>query len=209
MIYNICLVYSIYFNDLKILFILLSILIAFSIILFIFTSKYEMPNYPFTICISSIIMSIIWIWFIANILIDLLTTIANLMNIPDSFLGMTILAYGNSIPDLILNLSFVRLGYGQMALSGTIAGPLFSILIGLGLPLLKMNTKKGIIKINFINKQNLIILLCLGFLVGNLLLLVTQAKICKYHLNVNIAIIRFVIYFAFLTFICLFTFIQL
>ena len=141
MIYNICLVYSIYFNDLKILFILLSILIAFSIILFIFTSKYEMPNYPFTICISSIIMSIIWIWFIANILIDLLTTIANLMNIPDSFLGMTILAYGNSIPDLILNLSFVRLGYGQMALSGTIAGPLFSILIGLGLPLLKMNIK--------------------------------------------------------------------
>ena len=209
MIYNICLVYSIYFNDLKILFILLSILIAFSIILFIFTSKYEMPNYPFTICISSIIMSIIWIWFIANILIDLLTTIANLMNIPDSFLGMTILAYGNSIPDLILNLSFVRLGYGQMALSGTIAGPLFSILIGLGLPLLKMNTKKGIKKINFINKQNLIILLCLGFLVGNLLLLGTQTKICKYHLNVNIAIILFFFYFAFLTFICLFTFIKL
>ena len=77
-----------------------------------------MPNCPLIICIYSIIMSIIWIWFIANILVDLLTTIANLMNIPDIFLGMTILTYGNSTPDLILNLSFVKLGYGQMALSG-------------------------------------------------------------------------------------------
>ena len=85
-----------------------------------------MPNYPFIICISSILMSIIWIWFVANILIDLLTTLANLMNIPDIFLGMTILTYGNSVPDLILNLSFVKLGYGQMALSTSIAGPLRS-----------------------------------------------------------------------------------
>ena len=82
-----------------------------------------MPNYPFIICISSILMSIIWIWFVANILIDLLTTLANLMNIPDIFLGMTILTYGNSVPDLILNLSFVKLGYGQMALSTSIATP--------------------------------------------------------------------------------------
>ena len=193
----------------KILFIILPIMIAVSIILFIFTSKYEMPNYPFIICIFSVIMSIIWIWFIANILIDLLTTIANLLNIPDIFLGMTILTYGNSIPDLILNLSFVKLGYGQMALSGSIAGPLFSILIGLGLPLLKMNIRKGKIDIDFFNKHNLINILCLGFLLGNLLGLGIHAKLCKYRLNLKVAIIRFVFYFVFLIVICLFTFIKI
>ena len=168
-----------------------------------------MPNFPLIICIYSIIMSIIWIWFIANIVIDLLTTIANLMNIPDIFLGMTILTYGNSTPDLILNLSFVKLGYGQMALSGSIAGPLFNILIGLGLPLLKMNINKGIIRIDFFNKQNLINILCLGFLFLNIIVLGIHAKYCKYNLDIKVAIIRFAFYFVFLTFICLFTFIKI
>ena len=167
-----------------------------------------MPNCPLIICIYSIIMSIIWIWFIANILIDLLTTIANLINIPDIFLGMTILAYGNSTPDLILNLSFVKLGYGQMALSGSIAGPLFNILIGLGLPLIKMNIKKGTIGLDFFNKQNLINILCLGFLFLNIITLGIHAKYCKYNLDIKVAIIRFAFYFVFLTFICLFTFIK-
>ena len=145
----------------KLLFIIIPIMIALSIALYFLTSKYEMPNYPFIICMFSIVMSIIWIWFTANILIDLLTTIANLMGIPDIFLGMTILTYGNSVPDLILNLSFVKLGYGQMALSGTIAGPLFSILIGLGLPLIlyiiynnKIYFIKGIIKNEYKKRKN-------------------------------------------------------
>ena len=168
-----------------------------------------MPNYPLIICIYSIIMSIIWIWFIANILIDLLTTIANLMNIPDIFLGMTILTYGNSTPDLILNLSFVKLGYGQMALSGSIAGPLFNILIGLGIPLLKMNIEKGTIGIDFFNKQNLINILCLGFLFLNIISLGIHAKYCKYNLDIKVAIIRFAFYFVFLTIICLLTFIKI
>ena len=183
-------------------------MIILSIVLFIFTSKYEMPNYPFIICLFSIMMSIIWIWFIANILIDLLTTIANLMNIPDIFLGMTILTYGNSTPDLILNLSFVKLGYGEMALSGSIAGPLFNILIGLGLPLLKMNIQKGRIDIDFFNKQNLINILCLGFLIGNLIFLGVHSKLCNYNLNMKVAFIRFAFYFVFLTFICVFTFLK-
>ena len=42
-------------------------------------------------------------------------TIANMLNINESFLGMTILTYGNSISDLMLNLSLVKLGYGEMA----------------------------------------------------------------------------------------------
>ena len=165
-----------------------------------------MPNYPFIICIFSIIISIIWIWFIASVLIDLLMTISNLMNIPDIFLGMTILTYGNSIPDLILNLSFVKMGYGQMALSGAISGPLFNLLIGLGLPLLKMNIRKGNIDIDFFNRHYIIIVLCLGFLFGNLLILAIHANLSDYHLNMKIAIIRFTFYFGFLIIISFFTF---
>ena len=167
-----------------------------------------MPKCPIIMCIFSLIMSLIWIWFTANILIALLMAIATLMNIPDSFLGMTILTYGNSVSDLMLNLSLVKLGYGEMALSGSIAGPLFNLLIGLGLPLLKLNIKQGAINIDFFNKTNSIAVICLGFLLVNLIALGIQAKLIKYHLNIKLALVRFLFYFIFFCLICLITFIK-
>ena len=167
-----------------------------------------MPNYPILICILTLIMSLIWIWFTANILISLLMTIANLMNINQSFLGMTILTYGNSISDLMLNLSLVKFGYGEMALSGSISGPLFNLLIGLGIPLVKLNIKKGGINIDIFNKNNSIGIICLILLIGNLITLGIQAKIVNYHLNIKLAIIRYIFYFLFFVIICFITFIK-
>ncbi len=39
---------------------------------------------------------------------------------------MTILAWGNSIGDLVADLSVVKQGYPRMAISAAIGGPLFS-----------------------------------------------------------------------------------
>lgn len=153
-------------------------------------------------------MSLIWIWFIANILISLLMTIANLININQSFLGMTLLTYGNSISDLMLNLSLVKIGYGEMALSGSISGPLFNLLIGLGIPLIRLNIKKGGINIDIFNKNNSIGIICLALLIGNLITLGIQAKKDNYHLNIKLAIIRFVFYFLFFIIICFITFMK-
>ena len=128
------------------------IIIVISFILYYYSSSNNiLLNYPIIINVFTLIMSLVWIWFTANILISLLMTIANLMNINESFLGMTILTYGNSVSDLMLNLSLVKLGYGEMALSGSISGPLFNLLIGLGIPLLKLNIKEGGINIDIFN----------------------------------------------------------
>lgn len=183
------------------------IIAIISLIFWCCTNKYEMPHCPMTISFFTLVLSLIWIWFTANILVSLLMTIANLMNIPDSFLGMTILTYGNSVPDLMLNLSLVKLGYGEMALSGSIAGPLFNLLMGLGLPLLKLNLKKGGIDIVFFDKSNIIGVICLGFLFVNLIALGIQAKISDYHLNIKLAVIRFVFYILFFVLICIMIFV--
>ena len=153
-------------------------------------------------------MSLIWIFFIANILISLLMTISTLMNINESFLGMTILTYGNSISDLMLNLSLVKLGYGEMALSGSISGPLFNLLIGLGIPLVKLNIKQGDINIDIFNKNNMIAIICLVILIGNLITLGMQAKIDNYHLTTKLAFIRYIFYFLFFIIISFITFIK-
>ena len=57
-----------------------------------------------------------------------------------------------------------------------------------------MNLIKGTIDIEFFNKHNLINILCLGFLFGNLLALVIHAKLSNYHLDIKVAIIRFSFY---------------
>ena len=198
--------YNYYQTNIKIFLLILLTIISISIILYYFTSKYEMPNYPIIICFFTLVMSLIWIWFTANILISLLMTIANMLNINESFLGMTILTYGNSISDLMLNLSLVKLGYGEMALSGSIAGPLFNLLIGLGIPLLKHNIRAGGIDIDLFNKNNSIGIICLVLLICNLITLGIQAKMDEYHLKIKLALVRYIFYFLFFISICFVTF---
>lgn len=201
-------VYNFYITNIQIFILILTIITFICFFLYYYTSKYEMPNCPIIICIFTLIMSLIWIWFTANILISLLMAISNMMNINESFLGMTVLTYGNSISDLMLNLSLVKLGYGEMALSGSIAGPLFNLLIGLGIPLLKLNIKEGGIDIDIFNKNNSIGIICLVLLIGNLITLGIQAKYDEYHLKIKLALVRYIFYFLFFAIICLITFMK-
>ena len=120
------------------------------------------------------------------------------MNITNTFLGITLLSYGNSLPDLLLNLSFVKLGYGEMILSGSIEGSLFNILIGLGLPLIILNLRKGDIEIDFFNKNNKISIACLGFLIINLITFLIESKITNYRLNIKFAVKKVIFYGIFL-----------
>ena len=80
-----------------------------------------------------------WIYISANFLIDLLQLFGIMTGLPAAFLGLTVLAWGNSIGDLIANVSISKKGYGEMALTGCIAAPLFNLLLGLGVSSLKLN----------------------------------------------------------------------
>ena len=181
---------------------------SLSLLIYYYELKKVVYKYPLIIHFSTLILSLIWIWFTANILISLLIAISNIININKYFLGMTILTYGNSISDLLLNLSLVNLGYSEMALSGSISGPLFNLLIGLGVPLIKFNIKIGNINFEIFNKDNLIGIICLFILIGNLITLGIQAKLNNYHLNNKFAIVRYIFYFLFFIIICYLTFIK-
>merc|ERR1711939_192200 len=49
-----------------------------------------------------------------------------------AILGLTVLAWGNSIGDLVADLSVARAGSPNMAVTACFAGPLFNMLVGLG-----------------------------------------------------------------------------
>jgi len=206
-LFYIFLVYEFYLNHILIFILILTLIISLSVLIYYTSTKYEINKYPIIIHFLTLILSLIWIWFTANLLISLLMAISTIININKYFLGMTILTYGNSISDLMLNLSLVNLGYSEMALSGSISGPLFNLLIGLGIPLIKLNIKSGNINIEIFNKDNLIGIICLFLLIGNLITLIIQAKFTDYHLTNKLAIIRFLFYFTFFIIICIITFV--
>ena len=54
-----------------------------------------------------------------------------MLNIPSYFLGLTVLAWGNSASDLFANLAVARRGLGEMAVAGCYGGPVFNILVGM------------------------------------------------------------------------------
>ncbi|OJD25932.1 hypothetical protein ACJ73_02698 [Blastomyces percursus] len=78
------------------------------------------------------VVSIAWISTLASEVVNLLKTIGVILSISDSLLGLTIFAVGNSLGDLVADITVARLGYPVMALSACFGGPMLNILLGVG-----------------------------------------------------------------------------
>lgn len=84
-------------------------------------------------------MSIVWIYLIANIIVDLLVLFGMLTGINTAILGLTVLSWGNSVGDVFASMSISKKGFGEMAITGCVAGPVFNLMLGLGLICVKCN----------------------------------------------------------------------
>lgn len=60
--------------------------------------------------------------------------IGHTIGIPSVIMGLTLLAAGTSVPDLLTSVIVARMGEGDMALSSSIGSNIFDILVGLPLP---------------------------------------------------------------------------
>lgn len=101
------------------------------------------PKYRFILCFMGFIVSIAWISTIANEVVGVLKTFGVVLGISDAILGLTIFAVGNSLGDLVADITVARLGYPVMALSACFGGPMLNILLGVGLSGMYMTIKEA------------------------------------------------------------------
>jgi len=77
-------------------------------------------------------MSINWISFTSDMVVDLLGLLGLMLSLPKSLLGLTLLAWGNCMGDMNANVAMTKKGFGEMAVTGCMAGPIFNLLVGIG-----------------------------------------------------------------------------
>ncbi|KAM0256680.1 hypothetical protein ACHAQJ_004834 [Trichoderma viride] len=100
--------------------------------LLLLTTEQKRPEYHFLFCFLGFIISIAWISTVAGEVVGVLKTFGVVLGISEALLGLTIFAAGNSVGDLVADITVARLGYPVMALSACFGGPMLNILLGIG-----------------------------------------------------------------------------
>ncbi|ROT36830.1 hypothetical protein SODALDRAFT_335036 [Sodiomyces alkalinus F11] len=108
-----------------------------SLVLLVFllltTSPNRRPRHHFVLCFLGFVISVAWISTIAGEVVGVLKAFGVILGISEALLGLTIFAAGNSVGDLVADMTVARLGYPVMALSACFGGPMLNILLGIGI----------------------------------------------------------------------------
>ena len=85
-------------------------------------------------CYFTFFISICWIGVYSFFMVAWAEIIGNTLGIPTVVMGVTFLAAGTSVPDLLSSVIVARMGEGDMAVSSSIGSNIFDILVGLPFP---------------------------------------------------------------------------
>jgi len=108
------------------------------------SSNMEPPYYHNVFAYLGFFVSMSWIYVLATEIVTLLKAAGVIFNVGDTILGMTILAWGNCIPDMVTIVTIsVKGGYPRMGLAACFGGPVLNLLLGLGIPFTMVTLRTG------------------------------------------------------------------
>ncbi len=138
-------------------------------------------------------ISISFIAGLSWVLVESAVGMAAILNIPAVIIGLTVLAVGTSIPDLMSSMIVARQGRGGMAISNAIGSNIFDILIGLGLPWAIVTAGGAVVPVATENLNSSIILLF-----ATVIAILSFLILKKWHINKFAGIILVSFYIAYL-----------
>lgn len=140
-------------------------------------------------------MSIVWIAVYAFFMVWIAIVFGDNLGIPQSVMGLTVLAMGTSVPDMISSVIVTLHGEGDMAVSSSIGSNIFDIGLGLPLPWLLGCAAYGKgIELG----ANSTIVIDLLLLLGMVVAVVVTVHLSGWKLSKPLGITMFCLYFVFI-----------
>ena len=97
------------------------------------TIFFDLDKYPKLYTVNFLI-SIGLLAVLSHYMVESAVAIATFFSVPSVIIGLTILASGTSIPDLLSSINVAKKGKGDMAIANAVGSNIFDITVGLGLP---------------------------------------------------------------------------
>jgi sodium/potassium/calcium exchanger 6 len=118
---------------------LMGVLAVLLCVLIFFTTfrndPYTIPRvYPFLVLLA-FISAIFWMDIVANEAVAIISTLGIALDVSTAILGLTVVAIGNSVGDLVADLAVARKGKGKMAIASCFGSPLLNDILGVGIAL--------------------------------------------------------------------------
>ncbi|XP_069475336.1 mitochondrial sodium/calcium exchanger protein isoform X2 [Ambystoma mexicanum] len=151
-----------------------------AVIVFFITKNEVAPKYHCIFSFLGFLVSALWINAAATEAVNLLRTFGVIFKLSNTVLGLTLLAWGNSIGDFFSDLTMARQGYPRMAISACFGGIIFNVLVGVGLGcLLQMSREKTVLALHH---EGLTWILA-GALGLSLVISLIVVPMLRFHLN--------------------------
>ncbi|XP_067135610.1 sodium/potassium/calcium exchanger 5-like [Centruroides vittatus] len=147
--------------------------------------------------------SVIWLAIISYLTIWMVTIISYTLRIPDTVAGITLLAAGTSIPEIISSIIVIKNGLGNMAICNLLGSNIFDILFCLGAPWLVKTA-------GFSNGDGFLIInssaltYTVTTLLTTIIMLYMSLYITQWKLNWKLGIMCLILYSIFLVLACLY-----
>ncbi|XP_024861193.1 mitochondrial sodium/calcium exchanger protein isoform X2 [Kryptolebias marmoratus] len=154
------------------------------------------PKYHPVFALLGFVVSAVLISAAASEVVSLLHMLGVVLSLSNTVLGLTLLAWGNSIGDCFSDITIARQGYPRMAISACFGGIIFNMLFGVGLGCLRqmIETKSGV----QFELEGLLTWILAGSLGLSLVLSFVIIPLNRFHLNRKYGIFLLIFYAVFL-----------
>ncbi|ESK88794.1 sodium calcium exchanger protein [Moniliophthora roreri MCA 2997] len=103
-----------------------------AVLVAVFAKRGDNPAFTMARCSMGFLVAVVWIMAIADEVVRVLQTFGFIFGLSDAIIGLTIFAVGNSLADLVANMS-IAVFAPIMGFSACFGGPMLNILLGVGI----------------------------------------------------------------------------
>eukprot|EP01065_Artemidia_motanka_P049414 TRINITY_DN8177_c4_g1_i1.p1 TRINITY_DN8177_c4_g1~~TRINITY_DN8177_c4_g1_i1.p1 ORF type:complete len:593 (+),score=103.32 TRINITY_DN8177_c4_g1_i1:248-2026(+) len=116
----------------------LAIAAAFGVVVAFCTNNTDLPSWHLLLVLAGFVSTVAWLDLIGNECVAVVEVLGTILGITStdaghSIMGVTIIAWANSIGDLVADTAVARAGLPHMGVAGVFGAPLLTCCLGLGL----------------------------------------------------------------------------